>query len=147
MKQKYVVAGVLAVALTAGAGIVHAKSGHHRGERPTFEMLDTNKDGQITLEEMQARSDARLAKIDADGDGQITKSEAETAFAERAQKRVTKMFERMDENGDGVIEKAEAKPRRDPAKMFNRIDSDDNGSISAEEFAAARDKMKKRHNH
>lgn len=89
-----------------------------RGERHAermetrFNAMDADKDGAVTLAEMQAaphpmrggadgkpgRGD-RFARLDADGDSRVSKDE----FAAGHQK----MFERMDRNGDGKIERDE----------------------------------------
>lgn len=145
MKKPIVVTSVLAAALAIGAaGMAMAKEGAAGKERPTFEMLDSNGDGQITMEEMQARRAVRFEQNDTDGDGKLSKAELEAAAAEQSKKRVERMFNRMDANDDGFIEQSEMQPRRSPSRMFDRIDTDQSGGISAEEFAAAQEKMKKR---
>src|SRR5690606_18298734 len=74
--------------------------------------LDTNSDGALTKEELHARPGHPKAakagpskhlrmfeKIDADGDGNVTKVEAEAAANEH--------FSRLDKNSDGTITKDE----------------------------------------
>jgi len=85
--------GVASTAVIATAKGGPGKHGGPRGvimeqmfEEARIEKLDTDGDGQISLEEMQARDsrmDRMFEKLDADSDGSITKAEAEAAKAMR----------------------------------------------------------------
>ena len=68
------------------------------------------------------------ARGDADGNGTLTRAEAEA--------HATQMFARMDANKDGKIDAADrtAKRAEMQAKMFERIDADKDGSISRAEW-------------
>lgn len=65
---------------------------------------------------------------DADGNGTLTRAEAETHAA--------RMFARMDANGDGRLDAADRSARHAEmqARMFERIDADKDGSISRAEW-------------
>ncbi|MCB2064242.1 MAG: EF-hand domain-containing protein [Novosphingobium sp.] len=69
-------------------------------------------------------------KADANGDGIVTRAEAQTGAAA--------MFAKMDANSDGVLNAAdrEARMKERRTKMFAAIDADGNGQISREEFMA-----------
>ena len=77
-----------------------------------FDQIDTNRDGQVSFEELRAfhaahRGDhakAMLKKIDTDGDGKISKAEALAAAAAR--------FDRADTNKDGFLTLEEMKAAR-----------------------------------
>ncbi|MEP1884943.1 MAG: EF-hand domain-containing protein [Paracoccaceae bacterium] len=145
MKRTVFICGITlsAIAVTSVAAFAAAdrRGGHHM----SFEEIDADGDGEITLVELQGIAAIRFASADSDGDGFLTQSELENAGQKRAQKRAAHMMERMDADGDGKIALAELKPRRDPARMFDRIDADGNGTISETEFDAAHEKRKKRH--
>lgn len=72
----------------------------------------------------------RGPKMDADGDGVITRAEAQASAAA--------MFARMDVNKDGKIDSAdrEARQQQRREEMFARLDTDKDGSISKAEFMA-----------
>lgn len=147
MKRAVFICGVTfsAIAITSVAALAATdrKGGHHM----SFEEIDVDGNGEITLLELQGIVAARFAKADTDGDGFLTQTELESAGHKHAQKRAAKMMERMDADGDGKIALIELKPRRDPAKMFDRLDADGSGAISATEFDAAHEKRNKRRSH
>ena len=115
-----------------------SKEGKMRKERPSFSALDTDGNGQLTVEELSAQARVRFDKIDTNGDGQLSANELGQTGKKRAEKRAAKMIERADANGDGTIsfeELSAGKRGERQAKMFERADADGNGSISEEEFA------------
>ncbi len=83
-----------------------------------FDKLDANKDEALTPGELKAAAEKWKKKhrggekifshLDRNGDGKITRLEAEAAHRAR--------FDKMDDNGDGVVSRAEVR------KMKARID-------------------------
>lgn len=69
-------------------------------------------------------------KADVDGNGTISRTEAQAGAAIR--------FSRMDVNKDGKIDQADRQLRRETMKtaMFERLDTDKNGQLSKAEFSA-----------
>lgn len=115
-----------------------AKAGKMRHERPSFSMLDTDNNGEISRDELAAQARVRFDKSDANGDGMLSAEEMGKAGKKHAEKRAAKMIKRHDANGDGMVSFEEmSKGHEDGrrAKMFDRIDADGNGSLSEEEFA------------
>lgn len=149
MKYAAIGAAILTTAVAFGGFTSEAQArGDDKGPRIEFSEIDTNSDGQISLEEFEAQGDARFASIDADNDGAVTLEElvarAEARDAERMEKRISRMFDRMDANEDGKLTQDELQGRRDPAKMFERIDANSDGVITEEEIADMKGKMGKR---
>lgn len=60
-----------------------------------FAMMDANKDGVLSGDEMTGSGARMLIRADKDGDGKVTKAEYDAVSAQR--------FARMDTNGDGTI--------------------------------------------
>jgi len=67
-------------------------------------------------------------KLDANGDGVITRAEAQAGAAS--------LFARLDVNKDGKLDETDRKALRETmkARMFERLDSDKNGQITKAEF-------------
>lgn len=142
--------GFGALALAGGVMLTSAivtdaqARGPHGGmmERASFTELDTDGNGEISPDEMNARGAARFASIDADGDGKLTVEEMLAANSARAADRAERMVERLDTDGDGALSadeleagrEARAEQRR--AKRFARMDSDGSGGLSQAEFDA-----------
>ena len=149
------VAAMPAIALAQGTGAKPAEESKPVTRLSISEKLDTdyadldgNKDGKVTPEEITARlhksAEAQLAeykkereaaftKLDANGDGSVSKAE----FDERAPmpkiKDVdTKPFlDRFDKNKDGAITKDEF--RAPTLANFDRLDLNKDGTVSVAE--------------
>lgn len=130
---------ILAAALCAGEGEgppVHAGGPGGPGEKrppgPTpeelFQKADADQNGIVTLAELTAAVEARMrqekegvfARIDADGDGSISKAEflahepegrpgPDGKPAKRRGPDPAEMMKRLDRNGDGALTKDEMK--------------------------------------
>lgn len=68
-----------------------------------MEQADANKDGKISKAELGASLDARFARMDADGDGQLTQKDRDL----KRQQRMDARFAAMDGDRNGQISKAE----------------------------------------
>lgn len=155
MKRKTLLTGLAVTVLTTASvagGLAFAKGSMDRGmgrgmERPSFETLDADGDGTITIVEIRAFGTAKFNESDADGDGLLSAEElqavAMTKAAERAEKMTARMIEWRDTDGDGLLSEAELGGGMDQ-RMFSRMDADDDGVISAEEYADAEKRGKGR---
>ncbi|WP_395334235.1 hypothetical protein [Novosphingobium sp. BL-8H] len=72
--------------------------------------MDANGDGTITRAEAQAAAEAQFARLDVNKDGKIDQADRD---ARRTQMR-EEQFKRLDTNNDGVISKAEFMADRGP---------------------------------
>lgn len=147
MKRKHMITGVTLLALTAtsiSGGLAYAKSSMERGmgggmERPSFETLDTNGDGQVTVIEIKEAGAQRFQDMDTNGDGLLSVEELQAPALEQAKGRsermITRMIEWRDSDGDGQLSQAELGTDMGE-RMFMRLDADEDGVITAEEFAA-----------
>lgn len=147
--------GVLTALLgaTIVVGSVAAMAGDHggymghKGAFVDFDATDTDKDGKLSKEELQARHSARYAEMDADGDGLLSEDELRAGMQARAndniEARLKKMMGKRDADKDGLLSEEEMKPPR-MGRMFERLDTDDDGLISREELEAMKDRMGKK---
>jgi Ca2+-binding EF-hand superfamily protein len=106
-----------------------------------FEKLDANGDGVLTRSEVDADVQARFAEIDTNKDGKITQAELKAhAEAKQAdmQSHMADHMKAADKNGDGKWSKDEL-PRM-PAQVFSKLDTNNDGSLTQAELAAGHDK-------
>ncbi|WP_417808967.1 EF-hand domain-containing protein [Thioclava sp.] len=110
--------------------------------------IDTNGDGSITLDEIQAKRVADAKALDANGDGMISQDELvnfELAKQKaRIEARVAQRFAAQDVNGDGELSAAELIERPMPTRMFERMDRNNDGALSPDEMQVARKMMRDR---
>lgn len=138
---------VAALAIAAGVGVAQAQDRGPRGEGMSFETLDVDGSGEITMEDFEALRTQRFAAIDADGDGSVTADEFRAHAQSRAGERADEMFARLDADGDGVLSRdvLESRMGGQPGeRMLSRFDTDNSGGVSAEEFETARETMAER---
>ena len=110
-----------------------------------FDTVDADKDGKLTVAEMDAYQQARLAGVDADKDGFVTGAELQAfitaRMAARAATMATARIETQDTDKDGRLSPAELADAPRGQKMFARMDGDGDGAISREEIALAKARM------
>ncbi|MGI4757212.1 MAG: EF-hand domain-containing protein [Janthinobacterium lividum] len=111
---------------------------HAQGGQPpprmVLQALDTDGDGQLSAQEIEAAS-ASLAKLDRNHDGQITGDEYSPKMQDQtaATDLLTRLMA-MDRNGDGVLTPDEL-PERMRA-MFDRGDTNHDGKLTPDEIKA-----------
>jgi Ca2+-binding EF-hand superfamily protein len=131
------------VPLFAAEGDAPADRGAREGEM--FKRLDTNNDGVLTKDELEARGAQRVAqsfdKLDRDKDGMVTQEEMKEARTTRMaamKEHAEERFKTADKNGDGSLSKEEATagmPRL--AQRFDALDQNKDGQLSPDELRAA----------
>lgn len=114
------------------------------GKPPGFDKLDGNSDGALSLDEFKAgapkgadstKSEELFKKIDADGDGSVTKAEAEEFHAKReeAQQQVQSFLLNLQSGLSGTQDEEDSEDKN----YFAKLDADSDGSVAKEEFLKA----------
>ena len=130
-----------------GAASPDRKARHEVMKAHMLERLkaaDTNGDGMISREEANAglpQLARHFDRIDADKNGLITMQELDAAMKGLHQRHHDPM-KHLDKDGDGLISREEAQAAPRLAKHFDEIDTSKDGFLSKDELAAARVKMK-----
>jgi Ca2+-binding EF-hand superfamily protein len=138
-----------AVVLASGTAALLAAEGNapdrSAREGEMFKRLDTNHDGVLTKDELQAKGAQRVAqsfdKLDRDKDGMVTQEEMKEARTTRMaamREHAEERFKTADKNGDGSLSKEEATasmPRL--AQRFDSLDQNKDGQLSRDELRNA----------
>ncbi len=139
--------GLRLAALSAAMlmGAVSVADARSDADRPGFEALDSNGDGQLTKAEMDAHRAARFSRIDTDGDGLLSQAELEASGAERAERRARRIISHLDKDGDGKLSETEMRAGgRGDGRLFERADTNNDGTVSKAEFDAVSAKLAER---
>jgi len=123
-------AGTAFAAPPAGDGAPRTERSHKMGEK-FLAKVDANGDGNISQAEHDAVRAAHLAELDRDNDGYVTYDEQKAAMEARARAGFTK---RHDKDGDGRVSIDELGDRGEG--MFKRMDANADGMITQEEMRA-----------
>jgi Ca2+-binding EF-hand superfamily protein len=109
-----------------------------------FDEIDANSDGNLSEEEIKTFGESKrgergsrgVMKLDTDGDGEISKAEAE----ESGKEKLIEKFDEIDSNSDGKLSKEELKEfggkmreKRGGRGIMKHLDKDNDGKISREE--------------
>jgi Ca2+-binding EF-hand superfamily protein len=111
-----------------------------------FDLMDANRDGQISREEHTAGAQRMFAEIDTNNDGLITATEMESKFyADKGQRGAGEMSARdkikeIDLNADGRLTRTEH--AQGSESMFGKMDANRDGSLSRDELAAGHKSLK-----
>jgi hypothetical protein len=106
------------------------------GPMMLFEMFDTNKDGQITQEEINAVRDERFAKFDTDHDGKLSLQEYEALWLDAMRPRMVRQFQANDADGDAAITPEEFRARY--SRIVVMLDANGDGIVTREEVMQLR---------
>lgn len=158
--KKLSLTALAVLSLSATTVVAPAYAGPEGGKGPGgkfFDMLDANKDGQISVSEMESQEVSRFDEMDANQDGLLSMEEMKQFFeAKKAEREANRppRPELTDEQKAELEKKFEGK-KRPPrpelteeqkaemkakmearmAKMFSKVDTDGDGQLSREEFA------------
>lgn len=101
--------------------------GKRQGMKMAFERYDSNSDGVITQDEVDAAVVERFTELAGD-DGTITLEQYRAAWMDRTSEHQVRGFQRLDRDGDGSVTKAEYDSASE--RMFSRLDRDGNGELT-----------------
>ena len=137
--MKTTVTILTALALAAAATLTFAQAGPGRGAMlERLKAADKNADGMLSRDEAASlpRIAAHFDEIDTNKDNQITMEELRAFHAGRHGDHAGAFMKRMDTDNDGRISKAEALAAA--AARFDAADTNKDGFLTPDEIKAAR---------
>lgn len=137
------VGGLVIFAL--GAPAIAEKTGMMDRHKAHLEAADTDGDGKISKAEADAASEKKFREADLDGNGSVSFEEFQALAEKRRLMKLKHRFERSDKDGNGTLSSDELGSRH--SSRFERMDTDGDGEISEEEREAAHKKMRKHRKH
>ena len=114
-----------------GEGGGRWRHGHGGMMRGFMERYDTNKDGKVTQQEIDANRTEWFGKFDADKNGSLNLKEFETLWLEAHRKQMVREFQRLDPNGDAGVTLDEYKEPL--SRIVANRDRNGDGAISKED--------------
>jgi Ca2+-binding EF-hand superfamily protein len=138
MKKLHLTALVLGSGLALGSGVALAGGpgcGHGGAARFGIEQMDSNKDGKVTLAELQQGKQTWFASVDANKDGVADTAELTAKHDSERAAHLDQMFEKQDSNKDGRLTADETHM---PPRFFERVDANKDGAITKEEMTASK---------
>jgi len=151
MNKTLILATLIGSIATGGAAVAQDRGDrdgprHGHGGSPEdrvvvmMERFDTDGDGQITVEEIEAIRISRFNEADTNGDGVIDAAEFEAAAVQRAvdhaAERAAERFARMDQDEDGQLSPDDMGGRE--GRMFEHADENGDGILTEDELLNAR---------
>jgi hypothetical protein len=111
------------------------------------DMMDTNKDGNVSADEHAAGAKSMFTAMDTNGDGKVTAVEMDAYHAmkkdswgkEGRHMTSADKIKAIDTDGDGAISAAEH--AAGSQSMFSKMDTNQDGSLTAAEFKAGHKRM------
>ncbi|MBX6323414.1 MAG: EF-hand domain-containing protein [Rhodospirillaceae bacterium] len=102
-----------------------------------FDRSDLDKDGAVTLEELQSGRAKRFRRMDGDGDGRLTLDEFRYGLPPEEttdMELMARQFALMDADGDGVVTADEYAAYAQT--LITQGDTDGDGRLSLDEYTA-----------
>jgi Ca2+-binding EF-hand superfamily protein len=131
MPKRMLTLAAAATGLAAIGGMALANEPYLPKAQKTFDKLDANKDGKLSLAEFMPVAERRFLVIDGNKDNAVSAAEIDASLQAALERRRNNMLAKMDGDKDGTITRAELD--RYVEAMLAGADSDKDGAVSFDE--------------
>jgi hypothetical protein len=117
----------------------HMMGGHMMGGmgRDMLKNIDTDDDGAISQDEIDAAINARFEEFDADANGSLSLEEFQALWGEITKPISVRAFQFLDPDGDAAVSRSELDDRFGDA--VSRFDRNDDGKLSPDDHMRSRE--------
>jgi hypothetical protein len=112
-------------------GSRHNRMGNMQRMTSLMALYDTDGDGSITQDEIDAARTASLAEFDTDADSQLTLDEYQALWLDAMRDRMVDRFQAHDDDGDGLVTIEEF--NEEFAGLVERLDRNEDGAVNADD--------------
>ena len=131
MSKKMLCAVFVTTGLVAAGGLAIASEPYLPKAQKTFDRLDVNKDGKISLAEFTPVAEKRFLSIDMNKDEAVSAAEIDASLQAALERRRNRILENLDADKNGVISRAELDKYVEA--MVAGADTDSDGGVSFSE--------------
>jgi hypothetical protein len=120
----------------AGGAMANPGRGHHGGPfhvvmLDMLSSIDTNADGALSQEEINAAIGSRYTAFDANKDNQLSLEEFQALWVDLTRPIAVRVFQFLDPNGDASVARSEVDQRF--GSLVSRLDHNNDGKLSHED--------------
>lgn len=126
------VAGAAALALMGTAQLAFANEPFLPRTERSFQRLDADSDGKMTINEWKPKAEKRFLRLDDDMNGTVTTAEIDAWLKRGIDRRKERLLTRLDQNKDGSVTRDEVDAYIDA--LFNGADGDKDGGLTLAEI-------------
>ncbi len=131
MSKKLLNLVAILTGLAAVGGMAFASEPYLPRAQKTFDKLDANKDGKLSLAEFMPVAEKRFLKIDENNDNAVSTAEIDASLQAALERRRNNILAKMDGDKNGTITRAELDHYVEA--MLAGADSDKDGGVSFDE--------------
>lgn len=131
MTRKALYAVLLTTGLVAAGGLAMAAEPYLPKAQKTFERIDLNRDGKISLAEFTPVAEKRFLGIDVNKDNAVSTAEIDASLQAALERRRNRILANLDADRNGSISRAELDGYIEA--MVAGADADSDGGVSFSE--------------